>query len=263
MDIRTLNSDFEFHHNYLRAIASICFTELCHDLIAHDKDLFNQAIDSIHSQIRINSLSRDAFSNDGDLIEELINTLLFCDITKDNKTQDGYGILLNSIMASSKNKSNLTFFRMLSLFAAVDFGGIYLPLSSLRYFYDNAALIIKNSSDDKYTEYLNKMLIELSEFIDDCNDETFIFISSNDSRYSDSDGCFDLLSVMESDSLLEKFRSFVLNNDVTELDEIDSEWFDEVLTDEEKIEHLKTKYVQLSVRIDDLYFNNNYNIMTI
>jgi hypothetical protein len=263
LDIRTLNSEFEFHHNHLRAIASICFTELCHDLIAHDKDLFNQAIDSIHSQIRINSLSRDVFSNDGALIEELINTLLFCDITKDNKTQGGYGILLNSIMASFKNKSNITFFRMLSLFAAVDFGGVYLSLSSLCYFRDNVSLVINSYSGDKYTEYLKKMLVEFSDFIDGCNNDTFIFVSSDESRYSDSDGCFDLLSVMESDSLLEKFRSFVLNNDVTELDDIDSAWFDDILTDEQKIEHLRTKYVHLSIKIDDLYFNNNYNIMSI
>lgn len=261
MEINTIDQSCSIHYNDIRNIAINMFTQICLEQISLGNLSLDKTISSLNNSCRLKvDIPYDA--DDLSKIQALSSFLLYMDVKKESKEQGGYGIILNTLIHSDKN---IDFYKHLAFFAGVDFSGVNTSKSQILSFLKISLKKINQEQQliSSQLEYAIKSLTSAIEFINLLDDDEFIYITSENSRYSDSSGCFNLHCVMSDDEQSSKFKDLVLEHEITELDDIDNTWFEEVLTKGEKVDHIKNKYKSLLVCTKDLYFNNNYNISTI
>lgn len=256
MIINTLDETFSINHRLLLNVAESIFC----NVLRSDPSL---DIDDLYEKF-VSRVSYFSPKEALDKYEQISHNLSFTDFNIGHKRQGGYGILLNTIIhhfESNNSNNNLFNAQLFSLISGTEHDPYIVSKPTLI----NLVKFIESNADLSKKSVVNA-LNDFNEAIDSIEDDTFVYISADESYYSRREGCFCLQEVMSNDQLLEKFRNLVLENNLTDLDEVEDIWFDEVMTSDEILTHLKEKYQDLNKDtkpVDSLYFENNYNIVTV
>lgn len=259
MRINTINNDYlDINYRSLRAMSSSIFS----NILKNPKKEEKYNIDELLQKLQIKLGSRYRAFEDYDSLENIIAHLLFVDFKVDRKTQGGYGILLNTIIHYFEETFESKLF---SLISGASFKCYILnkkQLLSLKTFIEDN--YDKNDREDRQ-EYIRSEISQFNDFLENTSEDIF-YITQDEYDYDLSDGCFDLHTVMSEDELLNKFRKLVLEHEITDLEEIDNYWFNDVLNSEERLQYLLStndNLIEDTSPVDSLYFENNYNIVTI